>query len=95
MEFLGHQISQEGILPLQNITELRRFMGMAYQMAKFNQDLAVASAPLRSLLSTKNPWLWTVEHENFFQEVKNVILSPKTLKLYVKLPTKIRVMVAN
>ena len=75
MDFLGHHITGEGIRPLtsrmaaikdfhqpKNIKELRRFMGMANQMSKFNPDLeAEASAPLRSLMSGKNQWLWTTE----------------------------------
>ena len=61
-------------------------------MAKFNPKLAEASAPLRSLLSAKNQWLWTEEHTKAFQEVKKVIQSPTTLKLYdVSKPTKLRV----
>lgn len=105
MEFLGHKITRKGILPIDskmeaiqnfkqptNITELRRFMGMANQMAKFNKDLAEASAPLRSLLSVKNMWVWTEEHSIAFRRVKEVITSPNTLKLYdVNLETKIRV----
>ena len=63
MDFLGHSITKDGIKPLQskmdavknfpqptNITELRRFMGMANQMAKFNPNLAEASAPLRLII---------------------------------------------
>ena len=105
MDFVGHRITSEGILPLtskmeaiekfarpQNIKELRRFMGMANQMAKFNPNLAEASAPLRSLLSTKSQWVWTAEHTDSFKKVKSVIMSPQTLKLYdVSRPTKLRV----
>ena len=105
MEFLGHHITAEGIRPLtsrmaaiqefpqpNDIKQLRRFMGMANQMAKFNPDLAEASAPLRSLMSVKNHWLWTAQHTKAFNDVKEVILSPQTLKLYeVTRPTKLRV----
>ena len=80
MEFLGHHVSEEGIRPVTakmdaiknfpqpvNIKQLRRFMGMANQMAKFNPDLAESSAPLRSLLSSTNQWLWTSEHTKSVQ----------------------------
>ena len=101
MNFLGHKITREGILPMvskmeavnifpqpENIKELRRFIGMANQMAKFNEELAEASAPLRSLLSSKNTWLWTDIHTNSFNKVKEIIMSPNTLKLYdVNRPT--------
>ena len=95
MEFLGNMITEQGIRPLEskmegiqnfpqpeNIKQLRRFMGMANQMAKFNPKLAEASAPLRSLMSTKNDWLWTEQHTESFNKVKEVIMSPQTLKLY-------------
>ena len=105
MEFLGNKITSDGILPLEskmesvrdfpqpeNIKQLRRFMGMANHMAKFHPDLSEASAPLRSLMSTKNEWLWTENHTESFNKVKDVIMSPITLKLYdVNRPTKIRV----
>ena len=105
MEFLGHHLTKEGIKPLASkmeaitdfptptdIKQLRRFMGMANQMAKFNPDLAETSAPLRELLSTKNQWLWTEEHAKAFESVKMVINSPSTLRLYdVHRPTKLRV----
>ena len=43
-------------------------------------------------MSTKNQWLWTEAHTISFKKVKEVILSPKTLRLYdVQRPTKIRV----
>ena len=105
MDFVGHHITKDGIRPLtakmeaitefpqpNNIKQLRRFMGMANQMAKFNPNLAEASAPLRDLLSTKRHWLWTAEHTQAFEAVKKVINSPETLKLYdVQRPTKLRV----
>ena len=72
VEFLGRQITPEGIKPLKskvtaitdypaptNITELRRFMGMVQQMSKFTDQLAKVAEPLRELLSLKNDWLWT------------------------------------
>ena len=105
MEFIGHHITKAGIRPIAskmeaitefpqptNIKQLRRFMGMANQMAKFNPNLAEASAPLRDLLSTKNHWVWTAAHDKAFADVKDVINSPVTLKLYdVHRPTKLRV----
>ena len=43
-------------------------------------------------MSTKNEWLWTENHTQSFNNVKQVIMSPKTLRLYdVNRPTKIRV----
>lgn len=107
LEFLAYNLSQEGITPItekmsaitdykqpENLTELRQFMGMANQLGKFTPNLPQASAPLRELLSTKNQWLWTTEHTHHtaFKEVKQLLTSPQTLKLYSpNKPTKLRV----
>ena len=105
MEFLGYELTPEGVKPIQNkcaaitnfktpvnITELRRFLGMAQQLAKFTPELSNCSAPLRDLLSTKNQWLWTDVHNKAFQKVKELLTSPVTLKLYdASRATKLRV----
>ena len=105
VDFLGYHLSKDGITSLtkmteaitqfkqpENITKLRRFIGMAQQVGKFSPKLAQASLPLCDLLSTKNDWLWTNTHTDTFNEVKRVLSSPQTLKLYdVQKPTKIRV----
>lgn len=105
VEFLGVKISPDGITPLQskidavnkfqspeNITELRRFLGMAEQMAKFHEKLAEAKAPLRDLLSSNNSWIWTEHHEESFQNIKKILTNPTILKLYDHTkPTKLRV----
>ena len=67
-------------------------MGIAQQLAKFTPELASQSAPLRDFLSMKNQWLWTDIHDQVFQNVKKLLTSPVTLKLYdVSRPTKLRV----
>lgn len=67
--FLGHLIDGNGIRPdpqktiavrqmptPQNITELRRFLGMTNPLGKFSDKLAELSQPLRELLSKKKQW---------------------------------------
>jgi hypothetical protein len=67
-------------------------MGMAQQVSKYNNEFSNAAEPLRELLSIKNAWLWTDEHETSFQNVKTILTSPAVLKLYdVHKPTKLRV----
>ena len=104
IDFLGHNISPAGIKPLstkvdallhfrtpENITELRRFFGMAQQLSKFTPELARASEPLRGLLSTKNTWVWTDNHEVAFQKTKQVLTKAPILAHYdVNKPTKLR-----
>ena len=62
VDFLGQHISAEGVQPIknkleaitnykapQNITELRKFMGMAQQLSKFTRSLAEASCSTQRL----------------------------------------------
>ena len=95
MDFLGHHVTKQGILPLaekmaairdfpqpENLKELRRFMGMANQMAKFSPDLSEASAPLRSLLSSKNQWVMDRRTYKSIQQCQGsnpITHEPKTL----------------
>ena len=39
-------------------TELRRFVGMVIQLAKFAPHLADRAKPLRELFSARNQWSW-------------------------------------
>jgi predicted aspartyl protease len=73
IKFAGHIISAEGISPdpdklsaivnMQpptNLTELRCFLGMVNQLAKFASNLAENTAPLRKLLRKDREWTWDV-----------------------------------
>ena len=66
VQFFGHQVSKAGVQaapqkvaaivqmkPPNNVTELRRFLGMINQCGKFSPNLAELTKPLRVLL-TKN-----------------------------------------
>ena len=46
----------------QNITELRRFLGMTTQLSKFTPCLSDTTKPLRDMLSAKNTWIWDEPH---------------------------------
>ena len=95
VKFLGHLIDSDGIqadpektsavLKMKtpcNISDLRRFMGMANQLGKFSSCLAEISQPLRELLSTKQSWLWGPDQENAFLQVKEELTRPTVLALY-------------
>ena len=71
LKFLGHLVDGDGIRadpdktaaiaemkPPQNVSELRRFMGMVNQLGKFSPNLADLTRPLRELLSKRNAWTW-------------------------------------
>jgi hypothetical protein len=71
IHFLEHVIDAQGVSadpskmrPVmdmkrpQNITELRRFMGMANHLGKFSSNLAEISQPIRTLLSPRAACVW-------------------------------------
>ncbi|KAL5510819.1 hypothetical protein EMCRGX_G006423 [Ephydatia muelleri] len=101
--FLGHVIDQhgvqadpektsaiEGLSSPSNITELRRFLGMANQMGKFSPNLAQVTQPLRELLSKNRTWQWGCAQEEAFAQVKAELCKPTVLAFYTPdAPTKL------
>ena len=95
VKFLGHLIDADGIRadpektsailkmePPTNISELRRFMGMANLLGKFSPRLAELSQPLSELLSTNRAWVWGTDQDRAFSEVKEELTQPTVLTLY-------------
>jgi len=83
VSFLGHVIDKSGIRadpcktsailqmkPLNNESELRRFLDMANQLRKFSPCLAKSSQPLRELLSTRWSWTWGSDQQTTFTKVQ-------------------------
>ncbi|XP_046438430.1 uncharacterized protein LOC124189960 [Daphnia pulex] len=62
-----------------NVSELRSFMGLVEQLAGFSTEVAAAKSPLRPLLSTRNPFVWTEDHDRSFEAVKLALVSPPVL----------------
>jgi hypothetical protein len=62
-----------------NITELRSFMGLVEQLAGFSTEVAAAKTPLRPLLSSRTPFLWTADHDHAFEAVKAALVAPPIL----------------
>ena len=101
--FLGHVIDASGISPdpakteaikqmrpPTNITELRRLMGMINQLNKFSPHVAQLSQPLRQLLKSNTAWLWTAQHDEALNKLKEEICSHRVLAHYdVQAKTKI------
>ena len=92
INFLGHVIDEQGIradpaaiakmeVP-QNITDLRRFMGMVNQLGKFSPHLSDLGQPLRALLSPKTAWVWGPDQEKAFSLLKEELVKPTLLALY-------------
>ena len=93
--FLGHKIDGNGIQAdpgktaaiskmeaPQNVTELRRFLGMANQLGKFSKNLAEITQPLRVLLSNKHMWNWGPQQDQAFAKVKDELTKPIVLIPY-------------
>ena len=95
MKFLGQLVDKEGLKPdpekvaamrsmktPENITELRRFLGMINQLSKFSPQLADRTKPLRELLYSKNHWSWGVPQEQAFFALKEALSSSEVFSLY-------------
>ena len=95
LKFLGHFVNEQGIqadpdktaaisdMPApMNISELRRFMGMANQLGKFSMNLADITQPLRQLLSKKATWIWGPPQEQALAKVKEELTKPTILAFY-------------
>ena len=95
LKFLGHVLDKDGISAdpgktsaisqmdrPNNVSELRRFMGMLNQLGKFSPNLASITQPLRQLLSTKCTWTWGPAQEESFKTAKAELTKPTILSLY-------------
>ena len=71
-----------GIKPPENITELRRFLGMTNQLSKFSPHLAEQTKPLRDLLSSKNLYAWGDDQDRAFNKIKATLSWSEILARY-------------
>lgn len=101
LKYVGHLVGIDGIKPdpekvtaiMQmsaptNVAEVRSFMGMINQLAKFSPKLAELSAPIRELLHRDKGWSWASPQQDAFSKLKKSICTAPTLALYdVSKPT--------
>jgi len=83
VSFLGYTIDQSGIhvgprvhgivdFPTpKNVTSVQSFLGIANQYARFSEELAAVSEPIRMLLKKDVPWHWSSKQENSFKKKGN------------------------
>ena len=88
VEYLGHNISAEGLRPTnekiraivdapvpQDVTQLRAFLGLLNYYAKFLKNLSSLLAPLYKLLEKKTHWVWGKEQQEVFEAAKAQLTS--------------------
>ena len=101
--FAGYHISKDGYRISDNVTsaierfpkpssrtDLRSYFGLANQLGNSTTEVAKALEPLRSLLSTKNDFLWTVDHDTTFNESRKILSKSITLSYFnMEMPTRL------
>ena len=95
LEYLGQIVGSDGIRKdpkkveavknypqPSDVTELRRFLGMANQLTKFTPLLAELTEPLRQLLKKNTAWVWGPDQEKAFNKIKDELMSDRILAMY-------------
>ncbi|XP_062556732.1 uncharacterized protein K02A2.6-like [Armigeres subalbatus] len=95
LEFLGHQLSEEGIRPTESrvqaikqfrppttVAELRSFLGLVTYVGRFIPNLASKTDPLRCLLRTGATFKWSQIHQVAFDSIKAEIESTRFLGFF-------------
>ena len=95
VEYLGHQVSKDGIKPLpskvatinqapmpRNIQELRSFLGLLNYYGKFIPNLSTLLHPLNALLQNNHPWKWSEKCFKAFRLAKEHLMSAQLLTHY-------------
>jgi hypothetical protein len=65
-----------------DISGIRRFLGMVNQLNKFSPKITELTKPLRELLKVDNAWIWDTGQENAFQQIKHELASSGILSHY-------------
>jgi len=93
--FMGHEITAEGLRAdptkiealvkfraPKDLTELRRFVGMANYLAKFVPNLATILQPLHDLMKKDTLFIWSNSQAKAFEEVKALMCTTPVLVFY-------------
>ena len=93
VEFLGHQLSKEGIstqpqkitalqgwkTPLHTTKQVKSFLGAAAWYQNYIPHFATLAAPLYALTSTRKKFMWTDDCENAVDSIKQALLCAPVL----------------
>ncbi len=88
VKFLGHIVSKDGFRPVPgnveaivkmklptNVKEARRFLGMEGFYLKHINKFSHTAAPLSDLTCKNQPFKWTIDCQQTFEEIKNKLVS--------------------
>jgi hypothetical protein len=92
ISFLGHIVSADGISmdpekiqairdwpTLQNVGDVRSFLGLAGYYRKFVHRFSHIAAPLSNLLRNDTPFIWTEKEQKAFDELKSALMNGPVL----------------
>ena len=95
VSFLGHQISEDGIIPDPERTrslkefkvpatpkDVRSFLGFCSFYRRFIQNFSTIAQPLNQLLKKNQPFVWGQEQQMAFEALKEKVLTPPVLCHY-------------
>lgn len=95
IEYLGYEISCEGIKPSQrkisavqnfpvprNVHEVRQFLGLASYFRRFVKGFGEIARPLTTLLKKDAQWQWSNEAFQSFETLKRCLIERPLLALY-------------
>jgi len=103
LKYLGFIVDSSGVHPdpekiravkdypcPKNVSDIRRWLGMVNQLAKFIPNLCDKTKPLRDLLCKDVVWTWDSAQEEAFLNLKSELTSMNVLAHYdANLPTRI------
>ena len=103
VKFAGFSVFEGGYKPLpeklaaihdfktpQTVTDIKSFLGLVNHLSISNPDISQAAAPMRGLLKKDTAFVWTPVHQQSFDKVKEIILSPQVVHFYdPRLPIEI------
>lgn len=94
-EFLGYEISEERLRPGKlnteavekfrtptNVHEVRSFIGLASYFRTFMLNFALIARSLTMLTKKMQEWVWGVDQEHAFAEIKRILTSRPVLAIY-------------
>ncbi|MCG8079018.1 MAG: reverse transcriptase, partial [Candidatus Thiodiazotropha taylori] len=92
VSFLGHQVSEEGVATdpekiqtvknwpqMQNVKEVRQFIGLASYYRKYIPGFATICKPLHRLTEKDHPFVWSDECQTAFETIKTLLTSAPIL----------------